>query len=197
MKILVLIALGALLTGCASPQPVALESPTQQPTQSQTEATPEATDSVASPETDMPAEEVEEQVDQEVRTETATTEAAPQETTSSAPRATASPTASATPTPTRTQAAAPTATPTPTPTATESRLSMANIAKNNSAASCWVAISGNAYDLTRWIAVHPGDAPAILGLCGTDATSRFQGQHGGQAQPLATLDSYLLGAVGS
>lgn len=197
MKILVLVALGALLTGCASPQPVALESPTQQPTQSQTEATPEATESAEDPETDMPAEEVEEQVDQEVRTETATTEAATQETTSSAPRATASPTASATPRPTRTQAAAPTATPTPTPTATESRLSMANIAKNNSSASCWVVISGNAYDLTEWIPRHRGGSGAILGLCGTDATSRFQSQHGGQAQPVSTLESYLLGPVGS
>gem|GEM_PF-548553 len=199
MKILILIALGALLTGCASPQPVALESPTQQSTQSQTEATPEATESVASPETDMPAEEVEEQVDQEVRTETATTEAATQETTSSAPRATASPTASATPTPTRTQAAAPTATPTPTPTptATESRLSMANIAKNNSSASCWVAIAGNAYDLTRWIANHPGGPRAISSICGTDATSVFEARHGGQSQPLSILDSYILGAVGS
>jgi cytochrome b involved in lipid metabolism len=192
MRILVFLAVGALLTGCASPQPVALESPTQQPTQ--TEATPEATESVASPETDMPAEEVEEQVDQEVRTESATTEAAPQETTSSAPRATATATPSQTPSPTKTQS---TATPTQTPTPTESRLSMSNIAKNNSTASCWVAISGNAYDLTRWIANHQGGPGAISSICGTDATSVFEAKHGGQSQPLSTLDSYILGAVGS
>jgi cytochrome b involved in lipid metabolism len=74
---------------------------------------------------------------------------------------------------------------------------MANIAKNNSSASCWVVISGNAYDLTEWIPRHRGGSGAILGLCGTDATSRFQSQHGGQAQPVSTLESYLLGPVGS
>lgn len=196
MRILVLIAFASLLTGCTSPSPATLE--TQQPTQSQTDAPPEATESPAAPETDMPTETVQEAVEQEVRTETSATETQPQETTAAAPRATTTATPSQTPSPTKTQATAtPTATPTQTQTPIESRLSMANIAKNNSTASCWVAISGNAYDLTRWIAGHPGGPRAITSICGTDATSVFQRQHEGQSQPLSTLDSYLLGVVGN
>ena len=79
----------------------------------------------------------------------------------------------------------------------ESKYSMANIAKNDSTSSCWAAISGKAYDLTAWISRHPGGAGAIVSICGTDATSVFQGRHGGQSGPASSLSAYLLGDVGS
>jgi hypothetical protein len=36
-----------------------------------------------------------------------------------------------------------------------------------------------------------------LAICGTDATSAFQGKHGGQSDPASALTRYLLGPVGS
>jgi cytochrome b involved in lipid metabolism len=62
--------------------------------------------------------------------------------------------------------------------------------------SCWAIIGDNVYDLTDWIDSHPGGASRIVGLCGTDGTSQFQGQHGGSSSAQGTLERYLLGAVG-
>jgi hypothetical protein len=75
-------------------------------------------------------------------------------------------------------------------------LSMELVAINNSEASCWAVIEGNVYDLTDWISSHPGGASRILGLCGSDGTSQFQGQHEGSSSAEGTLERYLLGALG-
>ena len=75
-------------------------------------------------------------------------------------------------------------------------LSIEAVAANNSEESCWAIIDDNVYDLTNWISSHPGGSSRILGLCGTDGTSQFQGQHGGSTSAQSTLEGYLLGAVG-
>ena len=95
----------------------------------------------------------------------------------------ATPTASATPTAT------------PTPVATTSGYTMAQVAANNSAKSCWAVIEGSVYNLTAWINSHPGGMGAIISLCGTEATSSFKGRHGNQSRPAAQLSSYLLGPL--
>jgi cytochrome b involved in lipid metabolism len=82
------------------------------------------------------------------------------------------------------------------PSADTSVLSLDTVAMNDSEASCWTVINGNVYDLTDWISSHPGGASRILGLCGTDGTSQFEGQHGGSAAAEGTLESYLLGSIG-
>lgn len=92
-----------------------------------------------------------------------------------------------------TPAATPTAT--PTPTATTSGYTMAQVAANNSAKSCWAAIEGSVYNLTNWINSHPGGTGAIISLCGTEATSSFKGKHGNQSRPAAQLSGYLLGPL--
>ena len=74
-------------------------------------------------------------------------------------------------------------------------LTVAAVADNNSEESCWSIIDGSVYDLTDWISQHPGGSSRILGLCGGDGTSQFQGKHGGSPSPEATLDRYLLGAL--
>jgi hypothetical protein len=97
------------------------------------------------------------------------------------------------PTPTASKAAA---TPAPEPVKTaEALYTMAKVRENNSAASCWSAINGNVYNLTRWISSHPGGASAIQGLCGTDGTSSFNARHRGQSNPTSTLAGYLLGPL--
>ena len=110
-----------------------------------------------------------------------------------APTATPTPTPTATPTPTPTATATPT--PTPTPTATVAGYTMAQVRANNTARSCWSAIDGFVYDLTRWINSHPGGSGAILFLCGTDGTNAFSAQHQNQARPAIRLDSYRLGPL--
>jgi hypothetical protein len=91
--------------------------------------------------------------------------------------------------------ATPTPTPTPTPTATTSGYTMAQVAANNSAKSCWAVIEGSVYNLTTWINSHPGGSGAIISLCGTEATSSFKGRHGNQSRPAAQLSGYLLGPL--
>lgn len=72
---------------------------------------------------------------------------------------------------------------------------MAQVAAHNSGSSCWTAINGHVYDVTAWINQHPGGAQRILNLCGTDGSSAFNAQHGGQARPEAELATFLIGTL--
>jgi Cytochrome b5-like Heme/Steroid binding domain len=96
----------------------------------------------------------------------------------------------------------PMATPKPAVSATPSQSSapivgytMAQVKANNTAKSCWTAIDGFVYDLTKWISAHPGGSGAILFLCGTDGSNAFKAQHEQQARPAVRLDSYKLGPL--
>ena len=97
------------------------------------------------------------------------------------------------PTPDATQA-----TPSPTPEpemTTQAGYTMAKVKENNSASSCWSVISGNVYDLTKWINSHPGGASVIRGICGVDGTASFNGEHRGERKPTSILANYLLGPL--
>ncbi len=72
---------------------------------------------------------------------------------------------------------------------------MEKVKANATAAGCWAVISGNVYDLTKWIGSHPGGEGAITSLCGTDGTSAFLGMHTGQSKPQSRLSGYLLGPL--
>jgi cytochrome b involved in lipid metabolism len=84
----------------------------------------------------------------------------------------------------------------PAVSADASVLSLETVALNDSEDSCWAVINGNVYDLTDWISSHPGGASRIIGLCGIDGTSQFEGQHGGSAVAESALAGYLLGPIG-
>ena len=190
MKLLGLLLVAGLLTGCAAVDTSDPISSTQsQPVEVATESPSEVTEES---ETELDAEEAETSM---LETETEPEESAPATTQSVQPSATKAPPATQDAEPVETQA--PEQTPAPEPEPVESKYSMANIAKNDSTSSCWAAISGKAYDLTAWISRHPGGAGAIVSICGTDATSVFQGKHGGQSGPASSLSAYLLGDVDS
>jgi cytochrome b involved in lipid metabolism len=72
---------------------------------------------------------------------------------------------------------------------------LSDIALHNDEESCWAAVGTNVYDLTEWIAKHPGGPQKILNMCGTDATAVFEGQHGGQLRPEATLETSKIGVL--
>ena len=88
-----------------------------------------------------------------------------------------------------------------TPTATKSAepvaagYTMERVRANGTSSSCWTVISGNVYDLTKWIGSHPGGSGAITSLCGTDGTSGFNAMHRNQSKPEARLAGYLLGTL--
>lgn len=120
---------------------------------------------------------------------------APVTASSSAPVATASAT-SASQSPSVTPAtASPSATPTPTPTTTVKSFSMAQVKQHGSAASCWSAVGGLVYDLTKWIGRHPGGRARIIEMCGKDGTATFRGEHGKERGPSNDLKRYLIGPL--
>ncbi|CAB4562720.1 unannotated protein [freshwater metagenome] len=84
----------------------------------------------------------------------------------------------------------------PEVTTDTSVLSVETVAVNDSEASCWTIVGGNVYDLTDWISSHPGGASRIVGLCGIDGTSQFEGQHAGSSSVASTLEGFLLGPIG-
>ncbi len=106
------------------------------------------------------------------------------------------------------QSPTPTPTPTPTTTASESApalietqsaaavLSVEMVAANSTPESCWTIVNGQVYNLTEWIARHPGGSRTIEGMCGRDATADFERQHSGEGQPASSLAAYLIGELG-
>ena len=65
-------------------------------------------------------------------------------------------------------------------------LTGADIAKHNSAESCWVIVHGKAYDVTDFLPEHPGGPKIILKYAGKDATEEYAPIH-----PPDTLDKFL------
>lgn len=47
------------------------------------------------------------------------------------------------------------------------------LASHNSQDNCWLAVNGKVYDVTKYIASHPGGAAEIIRYCGQDATQAF------------------------
>ena len=88
------------------------------------------------------------------------------------------------------------AVPSGTATSTTTGLTLEAVALHNTRADCWTVINGGVYDLTSWIPQHPGGEQAILGLCGTDGSPRFNGQHGGAATQAAILAGFKVGDIG-
>ena len=105
---------------------------------------------------------------------------------------------SATAKPSTTPSAKPSSTPTTsgTPVAVGS-LTAAAVAQHNSATDCWSIVSGNVYDLTKWVGLHPGGASVIRSMCGIDATAAYTGKHGNGANAARNLAFYKLGALGA
>ncbi len=75
-------------------------------------------------------------------------------------------------------------------------ISSNEVAKHNNKSDCWLIINDRVYDMTKYIAYHPG-GPAILAGCGKDATEMFFSRpndgtaHSEKAQGM--LDQYYIG----
>ncbi|GKT48764.1 cytochrome b5-like reductase apf12 [Colletotrichum spaethianum] len=85
-----------------------------------------------------------------------------------------------------------------TPTSPENPIiSLSNLAAHNSITSCWTAIDGTVYDMTPFLATHPGGPKTLLESAGTIADARFAETHGGpHAQEIrGYLQSYAIGRL--
>lgn len=86
--------------------------------------------------------------------------------------------------------------PAPAPSATSAAYTMDDVKAHATAADCWTAIDGTVYNLTTWEGQHPGGKQTIVGLCGTDGTAAYQGQHGTQKRPASALAPFAIGTLG-
>jgi cytochrome b involved in lipid metabolism len=92
----------------------------------------------------------------------------------------------------------------PTPTTADSNtnkndsISTNEVAKHNTASDCWMIIEGSVYDVTSYIARHPGGDEIVDG-CGIDATELFanKGDDGRDhsANAKVMLRDYLIGQI--
>ncbi len=73
--------------------------------------------------------------------------------------------------------------------------SMAEVSAHNNKADCWTAIGGNVYDVTPWIAKHPGGSDAIIYLCGIDGSAAFSDEHGTKKRPASELAAFKIGLL--
>lgn len=97
----------------------------------------------------------------------------------------------------------PTAISTNTTTSTGNQsLNASVVATHNTSSDCWITISGLAYNVTTFLASHPGGVSVITIYCGKDATSAFatkdknpSSSH--SAYAIQLLRNYLVGSLGS
>uniref|UniRef100_A0AC35TFJ8 Cytochrome-b5 reductase n=1 Tax=Rhabditophanes sp. KR3021 TaxID=114890 RepID=A0AC35TFJ8_9BILA len=57
-------------------------------------------------------------------------------------------------------------------------ISEVELAKHDKINDCWIAIHGKVYDVTDYLAYHPGGVPEIVAHAGKDATLAFEEIHG-------------------
>jgi cytochrome b involved in lipid metabolism len=82
----------------------------------------------------------------------------------------------------------------PTTTAAKT-YTMAQVRRHNTSARCWSVVNGKVYNLTKWIAKHPGGKANIKAMCGRNGTKAFTTAHGRQASIAAILKGYKIGRV--
>lgn len=75
-------------------------------------------------------------------------------------------------------------------------LTATEVAKHNTAGDCWTVVEGTVYNLTSYIAAHPGGAAPLTNLCGKDGSAAFSSQHGSQAAPASALAALAVGVLG-
>lgn len=94
--------------------------------------------------------------------------------------------------------AVPSSTQSPTAAPTEpvaGAILAAEVSQHATPDDCWTIIDGSVYDMTPFLNRHPGGSTAIAGLCGSDGTAGFRGQHGGASAPNSQLESLKIGVL--
>ncbi len=82
------------------------------------------------------------------------------------------------------------------PVAAERRVGRDELARHRTAPDCWMAIGGQAYDLTSYLPRHPAPPSVMTRWCGRDATEAFATKGLGRphsAAARAMLPPYRIG----
>jgi len=58
-----------------------------------------------------------------------------------------------------------------------SKVTVSEVSKHNTKTDCWIIVAGKAYDVTAWLAHHPGGEKIIMGYAGMDATDVYDAFH--------------------
>lgn len=69
------------------------------------------------------------------------------------------------------------------------------IIQHNTKEDCWIIIRNNVYDITGFIASHPGGGDILLARAGEDATSYFITKHGNNKSTLKHLEQLKIGEL--
>lgn len=80
----------------------------------------------------------------------------------------------------------------------EKAFPLAEVARHDNRADCWMAIDGKVYDLTAYLPTHPAGPAVMLRHCGTEASQAFATKDAGRPHsPLAVklLDTYRIGEL--
>jgi len=80
---------------------------------------------------------------------------------------------------------------------TNSSYTITQIAKHNLVSDCWIIINKTAYDVTSYLASHPGGADTIIPYCGKDATQAYDEIKGGRGHSTRAAQDLVSLAVGS
>ena len=80
---------------------------------------------------------------------------------------------------------------------TTTQYSTDEVMKHATNEDCWTSINGGVYNLTNWIAQHPGGVGPIQSICGGDGSGMFNMQHGGMGTPQDTLKVFQIGVLES
>jgi cytochrome b involved in lipid metabolism len=64
------------------------------------------------------------------------------------------------------------------------------VARHNKEEDCWIIVNGLVFDVTRFLAEHPGGKKIILKVAGTDASTQFAQFH--KPEILAKYSSQLV-----
>ncbi|NTU46479.1 cytochrome b5 domain-containing protein [Candidatus Roizmanbacteria bacterium] len=93
----------------------------------------------------------------------------------------------------------PTGTQTATTSGTASTTSITTsvVAEHNTQTDCWFIVNGKVYNMTPFIASHPGGEQAIISFCGKDATQAYNTKKGVGHSARATqmLGNFLVGEL--
>ena len=72
---------------------------------------------------------------------------------------------------------------------------MADVKQHNTKDSCWIVVEKRVYDITKFIASHPGGKRALLKNAGTNATAAFQKIHGESESAKLKLSDHFIGLL--
>lgn len=76
----------------------------------------------------------------------------------------------------------------------KTQYNLSDVAQHALPTDCWTIINNEVYDLTPFVANHPGGIEKISQICGIDGTSLFEGQHGGGPQ-VELLQQFKIGQL--